>query len=110
MPTTQGPRKRSLDPEGKGALFGAPVQAAPDHLRAGEVPSGRQALFSVGPRQPGTVVVDCAGCRAKSRIRIPDVGVRLAQLSAWIPGRRHAHWMRCPSCNHRTWCHIGWTE
>lgn len=102
--------RRSLDPQGKRALFEAPVEAPPDILRAGPEREGREALYSTGPRRAGTVLIDCSGCRARARTHLADVGLRLLTLSAWVPGRRHSHWMRCPSCGHRTWCRIGWTD
>lgn len=103
-------RRNSLDPQGKRALFEAPVAAAPDMLRPGQERHGRDALFSTGPRQFGTVVVDCASCNVRSRTSIANVGLRLFTGSAWIPGRSHSHWMRCPVCERRTWCSVGWTD
>ncbi len=102
--------QRGLDPKGKRALFEAPVEAPADHLRPGPARSGRDALFSTGPRQRGTAVVECDGCGARSRVSLADLGLRLVSFSVWIPGRRHAHWLSCPACGHRTWCRIGWDE
>ncbi len=103
-------RPPSMDPLGKRALFEAPVEAPADHLRAGPSRAGKDALFSTGPRQTGTALVDCAGCGARSRVGLPNVGLRLLTFSAWVPGRKHAHWMRCPACGHHTWCRIGWNS
>ena len=103
-------RRRSFDPQGRRALFETPVSAARDTIRAGTPRDGRDALFSTGPRQAGTVVVTCSSCEARTRINLTDLGLRFLSGSAWIPGRRDGHWMRCPSCNHRTWCSIGWQD
>ena len=101
---------KSYDPQGKRALFEAPVGAARDTLRSGRPAEGKEALYSTGPRQPGTVVVRCSSCQARSRINLTDLGLRMLTVSAWLPGRKHSHWMRCPSCDHRTWCAIAWTD
>lgn len=103
-------RRRSIDPQGKRALFEAPVAAAPDTLRAGRERHGREALFSNGPRQFGTAIVDCSACKVRSRTSLADIGLRLLTISAWLPGRSHSHWMRCPACGHRTWCSVGWND
>ena len=100
---------RWLDPTGKRALFEAPVAAAPDQLSSGRNAEGKAALFSTGPRRSGTVVIECSGCKSRSRISLVDLGVRLV-VSAWLPVRRHSRWMQCPSCNRREWCHVGWNE
>lgn len=101
------PGRGRLDPTGKRALFEAPVQAPDDRLSAA-APEGRAALFSGGSARPGTVVVDCSGCGVRSRVSLLDVGLRLAQLSVWLPGRSHNRRMRCPSCDRREWCRIDW--
>jgi hypothetical protein len=103
-------RPRSLDPQGKRALFEAPVGAARDLIRSGPPAEGKDALYSTGPRQVGTVVVSCSSCEGRSRINLTELGMRLASVSVWLPVRSHSHWMRCPSCGRRTWCHIGWQE
>jgi len=101
---------KSLDPQGKRALFETPPSAAPDILHAGPRRSGREALFSTGKRRTGTAIVECANCGVRSRVSLADLGVRLVTLSAFLPGRRHPHWMRCPACTTRQWCRICWTE
>ena len=101
---------KRIDPTGKRALFEAPIAAAPDQLRAEEPRQGRAALYSIGPRRPGTVVVDCSGCHARTRTSLVDLGVRLASLSAFVPFRRHPHWLRCPQCGRWRWCRVGWNE
>jgi hypothetical protein len=99
-----------LDPLGKRALFDPQVAAAPDRISPGARNEGRTALFSAAPRRPGTVIIECSSCKSRTRASVIDLGVRLASLSAWLPLRRHAHWLRCPSCNRWQWCRIGWTE
>lgn len=101
-------RRRSLDPQGRRALFETPVSAAGDTVRSGPPSEGRDALFSTGRRTPGSVVVRCSSCGARSRINLTDLGLRFLTGTVWIPGRRDGHWMRCPSCGRRTWCAIGW--
>ena len=101
---------KRIDPTGKRALFEAPVAAAPDQLRAEEPREGRAALFSMGPRRPGTVVIECSRCRTRTRASLLDLGLRLASISAFVPFRRHPHWLLCPHCGRREWCRVGWTE
>jgi len=104
----RGGRRRSLDPQGRRALFETPVSAARDTIRSGPPRDGRDALFSTGPRQTGTVVVSCSACDARTRINLSDLGLRWLAGTAWLPGKKDGHWMRCPSCSQRTWCSIGW--
>ena len=103
-------RRRSLDPEGRRALFETPVGAARDTIRSGVSSEGKEALYSSGPRRAGTVVVSCSGCQARTRVNLTDLGLRWLTGTVWIPGRRDGHWMRCPSCHRRTWCSIAWTS
>jgi hypothetical protein len=100
---------RRVDPAGKHALFSAPPTAAPDQLTPGNRKEGREAFYSTGPRQVGTVVITCSACRSRSRISLADLGVRLLSISVWVPRRRHGNWMRCPGCHAHRWCHIDWT-
>ena len=37
-----------------------------------------------------------------------DVGVRLLTGSLFMPLRKHDYWLRCPVCEHRTWCNVSW--
>jgi hypothetical protein len=83
------------------------VSAARDTIRSGHSSEGKDALYSTGPRQAGTVVVTCSSCEARSRINLTDLGLRWLSGSLWLPGRRNGHWMRCPSCGDRTWCSVG---
>lgn len=108
--STPRPRSPRFDPNGRHALFSAPVKAAPDQIRPGNQKEGKHALYSTGPRQPGTVIVECRECGTRTRTSLVDVGIRLASISVWWPGRRHSHWMRCPGCHTHTWCRVGWTD
>ena len=101
---------RSLDPQGKRALLETPPSAAPDVLRPGPQRTGRAALFSTGERTTGTAIVECSGCHGRTRTSLPDIGVRMLTISAFVPGRKYPHWMRCPACGQRRWCRIGWNE
>lgn len=103
-------RRRGLDPQGRRALFEMPVDAARDSIRSGEPKEGKESLYSTGPRQAGSVVVECSGCSVRTRISLTEVAMRLASLSVWIPGRSKGHWMRCPACGRRTWCAIAWND
>lgn len=103
-------RRRSLDPQGRRALFETPVSAARDTIRSGPSADGKEALYSTGRRQAGTVVVQCSGCHARSRVNLTDLGLRWLTGTVWVPGRRNGHWMRCPSCHRRTWCSIGFHD
>lgn len=101
---------RKIDPQGKHLLFDQHPRAAADTVGIGNRKTGKDALYSTGPRQPGTVLVRCSKCKAQARTTLLDLGVRMLSVSVWIPGRRHSHWMRCPSCHEHTWCAIGWND
>jgi hypothetical protein len=103
------------DPLGKNALFNPPPTApADDHLDhdplvSTEHAEGKQALYSAGPRRPGTVVVECSTCLNHMRMSTVEAIVRIAFISAWIPGKRFSRWIQCPECERRTWCRVHWT-
>jgi hypothetical protein len=99
-----------LDPMGKQALFDAPVASAADRIAPGPANQGKAALFSNTPRRPGTVVVECSGCKVRTRASLANLALRLALGSAWFPLRPDSHWLRCPGCGQWRWCRIGWTE
>jgi hypothetical protein len=101
---------RRIDPSGRHALFSTPPQAARDQLGPGNQKDGRQAFFSTGPRQAGTVVVICSNCHTRARVTLVDLGIRLLSISLWNPLRKHSHWMRCPTCNQHQWCQVVWNE
>jgi hypothetical protein len=109
MPDRVGSREH--DPTGKRALFEAPVMAPPDVFTPGRTPDGKAALFSIGDPRPGTVVVGCSSCTARTRISVLDLGVRIAQLGMFLPTRRkHQYLLRCPACDERRWCNVSWTR
>jgi len=102
--------EKKVDPTGKQALFSAAAAEAPDRMAPGLHNEGKDALFSMTPWRPGTVVVECSKCKIRRRASLVEVGARLAMFSAWFPFRSHPHWMSCPTCGRRQWCRIGWTE
>lgn len=106
---TRGPKRR-LDPQGRRALFEMPVDAPRDTIRSGDAKEGKDALYSSGPRQAGSAVIECGDCGVRTRVSLTDVAMRLATLSVWVPGRRRGHWMRCPACEQRHWCSVAWNE
>lgn len=105
---------RERDPYGKRALFEHPpaeTDDALDHdpLVGGEHAEGRAALFTSGPRRPGTVVLECSRCGVHTRMSIVEAGVRVLMISAWLPPlKHHNRWIQCPECERRTWCRIHW--
>jgi hypothetical protein len=100
----------SDDPTGKQALFSGAAAEAPDRAAPGAHTEGKEALFSIAPWRPGTVVVDCSVCKVRRRASLLEVGMRLVMGSLWFPWGKHPHWMSCASCGRRQWCRIGWTE
>lgn len=96
----------SRDPQGKQALFdSAPTSPIPP-----ETPAGRRALFSTAAPRPGTVVVECSTCDEHKRIHAVEAIGRVLRMTLWVPLIRYNRWMRCPSCEQRTWCRVGWLE
>jgi hypothetical protein len=80
-------------------------------------PLGKRALFSApeAPKpHPGPFDIDvhCSSCDATTRLSAVQVAVRHLPVSAWlpIPGRRHAHLMRCPACRKLTWVSLGFAR
>jgi hypothetical protein len=69
---------------------------------------GKRALFSPTHARPaaGTVTVECSACG----VRTPLAPLQAARVV--VPGlhlplpRRHASYLRCPACGHRTWCRV----
>lgn len=102
------------DPRGKRALFETPPVREEDPLDADplidvEHPDGRRAVFSTGEHRPGTVVIDCTNCAARTRVSIIDAFVRIAAVSLWIPLKRHSRWLQCPNCQTRSWVRVEWS-
>lgn len=102
------------DPMGKRALFSPPPAAPVDgHLDhdptvGGAAPEGVQALYSAGPRRPGTVIFECSRCLNHTRMSVVEAGVRIMYFSAWIPMKHFSRWIQCPECERRTWSRIHW--
>ncbi len=94
------------DPLGKKALFTPPP--APPSGGSDDSPTGKGALYSAGPRRKGTVVVECSRCLNHTRMSTIELGVRVAFISLWIPGKHYSRWMQCPECQRRTWCRVHW--
>ena len=109
MTTPDAPRRqRRQDPLGRRALF-----SAADGRKNGDSrrprDAGRKALFSASESQPGTVVLDCSACGARSRVRYGEFFAR--HLPFWLcaPWRRHSLLIRCPACEQRSWMAASWT-
>jgi hypothetical protein len=103
------------DREGKRALFEAPPIEVDDTLKDDPIverhhTDGQEALYSAGPREPGTAVIVCSSCGVRSRITIIETLVRILAISLWIPMRpSYNRLIPCPSCQQRTWCRVEWT-
>jgi hypothetical protein len=106
------PRTPQRDPRGKRALFEAPAATAAETSPTEAPRRGRDALFSTSRREPGTVVVECSSCGARTRVALTDAIRRLLSFSLFVPllKPRQPHRITCPACRRRTWCRIGWTE
>jgi len=70
----------------------------------------RAALFSAASRRPGTLVVECDACHARSRVSYVDLGRRSLPIPIWTPWRRHSRLARCPACEQRTWLAARWWD
>jgi hypothetical protein len=70
-------------------------------------PLGKRALFSApdeGNRHgPLDVTVHCSSCDTTTTLSPASFLAARFPVSAWIPIRRHSHYMRCPSCHKLTW-------
>ena len=68
----------------------------------------RRPLFSAPPRSPGTVVVECSVCDARTPVPATELAlpVSLVLLAPWRLFARHPHRLRCPGCGLRTWCRL----
>jgi hypothetical protein len=96
---------KSTDPQGKRALFEIPPTTPPP-----QASSGREALYSVATPEPRTVVVECSACGEHKRIEVLEAIARVLRATVWVPLLRHNRWMRCPSCERRAWCRVGWLD
>jgi hypothetical protein len=102
---TEPARRRSLDPQGKRALFEAPVSAAPDAIRPRAAAKGRTALYSSQPRQAGAALIECASCATRTRVS-PTALVAGVALSLPTWRSLSTRLMRCPACHRWTRCRI----
>ncbi|MGZ4676970.1 MAG: hypothetical protein ACXVJ7_18750 [Acidimicrobiia bacterium] len=75
---------------------------------SGRAADGKQALFSAAVRTPGTLVLECETCGARSRVGYVELARRSLPLPLWFPWRRHARLARCPACERRTWLAEHW--
>lgn len=73
-------------------------------------PDGKGALFSAAVRTPGTLVVECAACRGRTRISYTEFAKRCLPMTAWLPWRTHSRWLRCPACERRSWLATRWFD
>ena len=101
------------DRQGKRALFETPPIHVDDTLDDDPFAErhhgdGQEAVYSAGPREPGTAVLTCSGCGVRSRISVVETVVRIFAISMWVPGRTHSRWMQCPACQQRRWCRVEW--
>jgi hypothetical protein len=73
-------------------------------------PMGKAALFS-DTRQPGTVVIECSGCGASTRLSYLDFALGTLPYSLWlppIPSIKYNRRMTCPACSEWTWVRAHW--
>lgn len=99
------------DPLGKRALFSvAEAPAARPSSTAATATISKESLFSASgdARQFGTVVVDCSGCGARSRLGWAEFAWRHLPFGLWIPWLRYSQYMSCPACERRTWLGVAW--
>jgi hypothetical protein len=99
------------DPLGRRALFSVPAQEVP--LPEPEAPErdgtgGGWTVFSARQRRPGTVVLECSACQARTRVGWLEFLRRHFPVWLWLPWRRHSRWMSCPACDRRTWLAVSW--
>ena len=96
------------DPMGKRALFS--VAGAPRPNGPATATISKESLFSASEdtRRPGTVVVECSGCGARSRLNWGEFVRRHLPFWLWLPWLRYSQYMACPACERRTWLGVSW--
>ena len=77
---------------------------------AARADDGKRALFSAASRKPGTLVIECGGCRARSRLSYLDLARRSLPVAVWVPWRTHSRLARYPACEQRTWLAARWFD
>jgi len=73
-------------------------------------PMGKAALFS-DTRRPGTVVIECSGCGASTRLSYVDFALNTLPFSLWlppVPSIKYNRRMTCPACAEWTWVRAHW--
>jgi hypothetical protein len=73
-------------------------------------PMGKAALFS-DTRRPGTVLIECSGCSASTRVTYADFALSALPFSLWLPPIPQIHFnrrMTCPACGEWTWVRAHW--
>ncbi len=97
------------DPLGKRALFSV---AAPPQASNGPTTKTmrKEALFSASEEEKrlGTLVVECSGCGARTRLSWAEFAWRHLPVWLWFPWLRYSQWMSCPACERRTWLSVAW--
>ena len=102
---------RSLDPQGKRALFETPPSAAPDHAAARPAAHRpRRPLLHRRAHAPAPPSSSARAAASAPAPRCPTSACASSPSRRSCPGGKHPHWMRCPACGHRRWCRIGWNE
>jgi hypothetical protein len=71
---------------------------------------GRRALFSVAARRPGTLVVECGSCGARTRVTWVALARRSLPVPVWRPWDRYSRLVRCPVCERRSWLAMRWFD
>ncbi|MCZ7535740.1 MAG: hypothetical protein M5T61_07270 [Acidimicrobiia bacterium] len=99
------------DPSGKRAIF----SAASEDPGAGAVPTATTPPERTAPHdppRPGTLVVECSSCNARTRVTYFDFALLNLPLGFVVPlpGRRFKHRMTCPACSRWTWVEACWLE
>jgi hypothetical protein len=107
------PRQRRRDPSGKAALFshGAPP-IEPEEFDRDPQPLPQPEPPNVAKRRPGTLVVECSACDARSRVTYFDFALLNLPVGVWLPlpGLHFNHRMTCPTCGQWTWLRAKWLE
>lgn len=94
------------DPDGKRALFDpSPGSEAARAVKPTKPVgnAGKGALFSAAERQPGTVVMHCSDCGARSRVGLVEYAWRHLPFWLWIPGKKYSRLLRCAACDQLAW-------
>lgn len=105
--------RAARDPAGKRAIFSEPFAGAAPEAATEAIEQPHEPVSeSDDPRQPGTVVVECSSCGARTRVAYFDFALLNLPVCLFVPlpGRRWKHRMTCPACSRWTWVAAHWTE